>query len=526
MKELKFEELSIKQKLGMVFTPFLNSWAKSEPDEEFVLNLIKERALGSVWIQQGYRDAEVMLKRVKELADYPIIIMTDAESGIESSEGRYIVGRHSAISSTGDPKYAYAFGKVLGTKAHKMGYNMVCNPIVDILPGAIRSLGGDKEKVTKYAIAMARGMHDGGVMTIAKHYPGGSNPNKIDSHMTESISYDTKEELIESHLYPYKKLLDEGLLDGVMTGHKRMVNIDNNRPASLSKPVIDIIREMGFEGIAITDALCMMGIRAKYSEVEAKGYAIAAGNDLLLPFTQDNRVKFGRLVEAYEQGLIPDDMLDAAVRRVLAAQHKTTLLTDDAEISEEELRLFFDINKDNICAVTDEGLLPSIPRDGKHFFAMLVRNEMSIGADGKIDVDTFSSNWLYPEKVREKILDLFPNSRVEYIYEFPTQAQNTRILTQSLGCDELIFLTFTEPLSFVGEERLTHRIVTLIKALQHTDRLSTVVHFGNPLVLEELPHIPRLIIGSLSTENVDSCLEVLAGNYPTKGVLNCSPEFK
>jgi len=76
MKELKFEELSVRQKLGMVFTPFLNSWAKSEPDEEFVLSLIKERALGSVWIQQGYRDAEKMLKMVKELADYPIIIMT------------------------------------------------------------------------------------------------------------------------------------------------------------------------------------------------------------------------------------------------------------------------------------------------------------------------------------------------------------------------------------------------------------------------------------------------------------------
>lgn len=526
MKELKFEELSVKQKLGMVFTPFLNSWAKSVPDEEFVLELIKERALGSVWIQQGYRDAEEMLKRVKELADYPIIIMTDAESGIESSEGRYIVGRHSAISSTGDPKYAYAFGKVLGTKAHQMGYNMICNPIVDILPGKIRSLGGDKETVTEYALAMARGMRDGGVLTIAKHYPGGSNPNNIDSHMTESISYDTKEELIEEHLYPYKKLLDEGLLGGIMTGHKRMVNIDNTRPTSLSKPVIDIIREMGFDGVAITDALCMMGIRESYTDVEAKGFAIAAGNDLVLPFTQDNKVKFNKLVEAYEQGLIPDDILDAAVKRVLATQHKTTLLKNDAEISEEELNLFFSINKDNICAITDEGIAPNISKDGKHFFAMVIRNEMSIGADGKIDVDTFSSNWLYPEKVKEKILKLFPNSQVEYIYEFPTQAQNTRILSRSLGCDEFVFLTFTEPLSFVGEEKLTHRLVTLINALQYKNRLSTVVHFGNPLVLEDLPHIPRYIIGSLSTENVDSCLEVLAGNYPAKGVLTCSPKFK
>ena len=66
MKELVFEELSTKQKLGMVFTGFLNSWKKSEDNEEFLFELIKERALGTVWIQQGARDAEEMLEKVKE----------------------------------------------------------------------------------------------------------------------------------------------------------------------------------------------------------------------------------------------------------------------------------------------------------------------------------------------------------------------------------------------------------------------------------------------------------------------------
>ena len=203
MKELKFEELTLRQKLGMVFTPFLNSWKESKEDEEFIYDLIRERALGTVWIQQGHRNPENYLAKVKEIADYPIVIMTDAESGIVTPEGKFVVGRHSAISNTGDPKYAYAFGKVLGTLAHKMGYNMVCDPIVDILPGKIRSLGGDKETVTRYAIEMAKGLHDGGVMTIAKHYPGGGNPSHIDSHMAESVSFATKEELLDKWLYPY-----------------------------------------------------------------------------------------------------------------------------------------------------------------------------------------------------------------------------------------------------------------------------------------------------------------------------------
>ena len=96
--------------------------------------------------------------------------------------------------------------------------------------------------------------------------------------------------------------------------------------------------------------------------------------------------------------------------------------------------------------------------------------------------------------------------------------QNCRILEESLGCDELVFFTFIEFVAFLGPEHLTRRFVSLIRAMQHTNRVSTLVHFGNACVLEELPHIPRVIIGGNSEGSVDGCVEVLAGNYPAKGV--------
>lgn len=526
MKELKFEELSLRQKLGMTYTAFLNSWIKSEDHEEFIFELIKERALGAVWIQQGARDAEEMLAKVKELADYPILIVTDAESGIKNNEGEYLVGRHSAIGNAGDAKYAYAFGKVVGTVAHKMGYNMVCDPLLDMKKGHIRSLGTDKEQVSTLAAAEAQGLHDGGVLTIGKHYPGGNNPHEIDPHMTPSVTYNTKEELIDTAFYPYRKLMEKGLLDGIMTGHERCLNIDPDRPASMSKTVIDIIRELGFEGVAMTDALCMMGVRALYNDVEAKGYAIAAGNDTVLPFTADSRKDFAELCEAYDLGLIPDDALDAAVKRILATQHKTLSLPDDTEITAEEMELFNSIDKNGVYARTDEGVSTSISRDGKYFFAVMIRSEVEFDSDGKIDVDTFSSQWHYPLKIEKKIKELFPNAIVKFFHEFPRQSQNEGILAGSLGCDETIFLTFTEPLSFTGKEYLTRRLLTLIKAMQMTDRVSTVIHFGNPCVLEELPHIPRIIIGGVSEKSVEATLEVLAGNYPAKGVLSCEVDFQ
>ncbi len=514
MKELVFEKLTTRQKLGMTFTAVLHGAYRTKEDDEFVFDLIRNHSLGAVWIQQGSVNAQEQMAKVKAIADYPILIVTDAESGM----GEFRVGKHNAIGCTGSEKYAYAFGKSVGVIAREMGYNMVCDPVVDMCDGSMRSMGTDKHKVAAYAIAIARGMHDGGVLTMGKHYPGGTNENQIDSHMAESVSADTKEQLIDYSLYPYRKLNEEGLLDSIMVQHMRFYNIDPEHPATLSKPVIDIIRELGFDGIAMTDALCMMGIRAKFGDVLSKGLAVSAGIDLLLPYTWNNTEQFKQYCEAYEQGLVPDDMLDAAAKRVLAAQHKTTLLPQDTELTEEDIRIFHSINKDGVYTKVDKGISNTISRDGKHFFTVLAKQETDIASGGRVDVDTFSNGWHFPARITKKIQELFPNATVRVIHEFPSQGEMCHLLEDSLGCDELVFMTYSEQLAYTGKEHLTRRVVNLIEAMQLTNRISTLIHLGNPYVLEELPHISRCIFGGHSADSADTCLEVLAGEYPAKGV--------
>ncbi|MBE7043138.1 MAG: hypothetical protein E7399_06545, partial [Ruminococcaceae bacterium] len=319
IKELKLEDLSVKQKLGMTLTAFINGNRRTKEDDEFVLQLIKNHALGAVWVQQSNYKPQEIIDMVREAADYPILVVTDAESGM----GDYIIGKHNALGCADNEEQAYIFGKGLGITAKKMGYNIVCNPLLDIsTTGSVRSLGSDKERVAKLAAAEARGMKDAGILTLAKHYPGGNNPKQIDSHMAESYSEMTKEELIEESLYPYQYLMKEGLLDGLMVGHKKFPNIDPDYPSSLSKKVIDIIRELGFDGLATTDALCMMGILSKYGEVECKGLALAAGIDTVLPYHK-NEFSYQSLLTCYERGMISEERLDEAVRRVLQAQHKS-----------------------------------------------------------------------------------------------------------------------------------------------------------------------------------------------------------
>ena len=478
------------------------------------------------------------MARIKEAADYPILIFTDAESGL----GEYTIGKHNALGMADSEELAYAFGKVTAITAAKMGYNVVCNPILDICPGAgicgtnIRSLGSDKYRIAALGKAMARGMHDGGVLTVGKHYPspckkGGSKQRLVDSHMAESSSSVTKEELVEECLFAYTELMKEGLLDGIMTGHIRLENIDNEYPTSLSKKVIGVIRELGFDGFSITDALSMMGVVAKFGWENSKGLSVENGNDIALLWDPSNKRGFEAMYDCYEKGIISDERLDEATKVVLAAQHKIFQMQPKfTEITEEDKKNIERISTDSVYERKDNGVSSALSKDGKHHFIVLVANETDISDDGKVDVDTFAGGWhggwYNPKAIIDKLTKDFPNSDCTAIREFPTSWNIQCALEKSAGFDDVVFITYQDAAAYVGKECLTSRIVSLIDALQVTEKVSTVVHFGNPYVLEDLVHIPRIIVGGCASKSIDAAFEVLKGNYPAKGTLTYDVKFE
>ena len=521
MKELNLKDLTPIQKVGMTMCGRVYNRLDNTLDEEnlqYALDLIKNHSLGAIWVDQGIERFDETMKRIKETADYPILIVTDAESGFGADK----IGKHSAIGMTGSEELAYIFGKVTGNRARKAGYNIVCNPIVDMVTSncmcnmTMRAMGGDKEQVTRLAAAEIRGMHDAGVLSICKHYPSPNGDNEMDSHMAEGLSLETKEELLQYALYPYLELMKEDLLDGIMTGHYRLPNIDPDYPASLSEKVIGIIREQGFSGIAITDALIMMGIVAKFGRVDCNGLAIQNGNDLALTWSV-NKTCHEAMLSCYERGILTEDKLDIAVQRVLDAQHKTTLFAEYTELTAEELALYSRINTDGISAVADEGLECFIDKNGKHFIGVQYPNG-SVDVTGKISVDTFTTAWYKPQKIVEQLEKTFPNSKILLMNEFPSNLDNMHLVSDNVKYDDVVLITFIDGKAYQGEESFSGRFVTAVKAMQRTNRVSAILHFGNPFPIEQLPHIPRVIMGGQSETAVETGIKVLAGEYPAKGV--------
>jgi len=529
MRELNIEELSVRQKLGMCMTGHIYDYHRPGDalNTEYALNMIRNRCLGSIWVDPTIPDLAGTMAKIREAADYPMLIFTDAESGI----GEHLIGRHNALGCTGSEELAYMFGKVTAVTARQMGYNVVCNPILDmtcintVCGTNVRSIGSDKYEVARLAKAIARGMHDGGVLTVGKHYPGTKGDGTIDSHMAEVTAPETAEQLLDYNLFPYLEMMKEDLLDGVMTQHARIPNVDPDYPASLSKKVIGLIRDQGFDGFAITDALVMMGVAAKFGAQACKGLSIANGNDMALTWGP-NKEGYEAICESYDNGVIDEERLNEAVRRVLEAQHKTIAPPKYTSLTAEELEKFDSINRDSTYAITDEGVPTAISREGRHYFAVLTPNEVTVNDQGKVNVDTFRNSWYQPQTIMDQLTSLFPNSTAVAINEFPSAAQNMHLLERSVDYDDVIFITYMDCQAYVGLERLTPRIISLIQALQVTSRVSTVVHFGNPFVLEDLEHIPRVLIGGLSADSVRYTLEILAGMYPAKGVLTYDVNLK
>ena len=513
-KELRLEELTHEQKLGMVLcTNAQPHFSEGEIDK--LLNMIREHRLGAVWVSRGATGRNEIIKRIREVADYPILIVGDAEQGYD--EYKFPAAR--ALGATGyNEDMAYAYGRVVGYELCSLGFNAMNGPVVDLSDNSMRHMGTDADAVARLGCAIVRGLHDSGIFSIAKHYPGPGDA-MVDTHMQEGRNDRPLDELLAYDLTPYLRMMDEGLLDGIMPGHRIISAVDNERIASLSKKVMGLLRNRGFEGVSLTDALSMMGGVLKYGQREPSGMCIAAGNDLALPWNVSCEVGYEYLKEGYEKGLFTDEDLDTAVRHVLLAQHKANLLYEAATAPKaEDYKTFARIPSGCVSAHYAEGVEKAIPKDGHHLFVILTERDLKEDIPAP-DAPPFANEWFYPHTVQDMVKAIFPNSDCTFLPEYPSAANNIRLFDKQISYDSVVYITSHRMQAYLGRDCLTERVLAVMRALQSTNRISAVLHFGNPHVMDDVPRCDRFILGYTTEECVEYALHVLAGEAEAGGTI-------
>jgi len=515
MKNLRIEDLSTEQKVGMLLC---SRTFKTEEDIEFTVQLIRNHALGCVQVPVFRPD---IMERIKEAADYPILIITDMEMGFPTSQLPPIP--LMSLAACDNPAYYRSFARAVVADAKKAGYNGTWNPNVD-LGASQRRISDDPWKVAKGAEEISRVYANNSFMNCGKHYPGGSH--RFDSHMANTASYTTKEELLNERMIPYFHLMEKGLLDSVMVGHSVYADIDPENPATLSKKVIDLIRDRGFDGIVWTDSLAMMAILQKYGEENILGLAVAAGNDIVLPnYRTPAKKNYEMLLQNYRDGAFTEERLNEAVRRVLAAQAKVGAEPPHAEPFTEEDRVnYYKIAEDCITAITDPGVDAALPADNKDRLFIIINNQVS--GVKEISQETIVRDWYRPYDIEAKIHEEFPEAETIFLPEFPTAKDNERVLVAATKHKEVVFVTFCNARPYQGTDCLTRRVEAVINALIVSGKVSAVLHCGNPGGTLEIDHVPRRLFGYLIPESLLHAIEVLAGKLPAKGTLPFKMKFK
>jgi beta-N-acetylhexosaminidase len=231
----------------------------------------------------------------------PLFVMADQEGG-EVAHLSPLIEPLPALSSLvaqGMDKLeerAYAYGKRQGRDMAALGINMNLSPVVDLKPAEKshwlnlrtlierRAIAGDPAIVARVASAYGAGLQASGILPTVKHFPGLGRV-QADTHLARaSLTLGAGKQA--SDWLPFREVTARTGA-AMMLAHVCLTDIDPERPASLSRKLIDgVLHKAGgaswdYQGLLITDDLNMLAV---YQDGigRAASQALDAGVDLVL----------------------------------------------------------------------------------------------------------------------------------------------------------------------------------------------------------------------------------------------------
>ena len=324
-----YSSLTTEEKVSQLFV----NWVSPEQSNfDEVKKLVVEEKIGGLIFSIGTTKSHIdWLNKFQSLAKTPLLISMDAEWGpAQRLSDVFAHPWNMTLGAIQDNSLVREISKRMAEQNKALGVHFNFSPSVDVNNNSKnpiignRSFGEDPFNVYNKAKAYIQGHKDVGVYTSIKHFPGHGDTDK-DSHKTLPIINGNMNRLNNVELFPFKKLIDDGLAESVMLAHLSVPAIDKNYPSSLSsKTVSKLLREKyNFSGITVTDALDMKGV-LQDPNINVDLRAFEVGNDILLMSTSvSSGVKV--ITDSYNKGRISEARLSRSVKKILSLKAKSGL---------------------------------------------------------------------------------------------------------------------------------------------------------------------------------------------------------
>lgn len=451
----------------------------------------------------------------------PLLICIDQENGIvrRLGEGTTYFPGSMLIGATGNKKYAYDIGLATGRELQALGINWNLAPVVDVNNNpdnpviGVRSYGEDKDQVADYAAMNIRGMHDAGIITTLKHFPGHGDTDS-DSHLKLPIISHSMERLEAIELKPFRACMKAGA-DTVMSAHvyfKALVS--EEKPATLAKEVMTgLLRDqLGYEGVVTTDCMEMNAIAETYGTVEGAARAVEAGVDVvMISHTHElQKEAIRHLANRVEEGIIPLESIEVSYKRVMALKDK--YLSWDAIDNnqrlqpivgcKEHLALAKEAFRAGITICKNDGILPLSLDDDKLLFIDSTNSHIT-GVEDKKFAD---------HSLRGALTKLVPTLEVMRINRQPSEEEKANVLQVLEKFDKVIFSTFN-----INKDST---ILPIIHELCHRGIKVIVIAMRNPYHLAYMQGVNGFIATyEWTSTGLDIAAKALFGMEQVTGTL-------
>ena len=275
---------------------------------------------------QSESQIKEVLANTTSYSRFPLFLAVDEEGGKVARVAEALklenVGNMAQIGSTGDATQAYNAMQKVGNYLTEYGFNLNFAPVADVLTNSNnvsigdRSFGNDANMVSNMVVSAVKGLQETGVTACMKHFPGLGDAG-TDTHNGLAVVNKTMEELKETELVPFIAGIEAGV-DMIMIGHVSLPQITgDNTPATISEEIISNLlrKELGFDGVVITDAMNMGAITKYYKAKDVATLALTAGADMIL-MPENFELAYKGVLEAVQNGTLSEERIDDSLTRV------------------------------------------------------------------------------------------------------------------------------------------------------------------------------------------------------------------
>ncbi len=499
--------MTLREKVAQMVMPYIPGGQPRTGSLEWrrARKLVREEKVGGVIVGVGSgTGTAAWLNTLQRLSAVPLLAAADLEWGPGTRlKGGTVLPLNMAMAAAGGPELAREAGRITGEEARAAGLQMTFAPVADVNVNPdnpvinTRSYGADARRVAKCVAAFVEGARSAGLLSVAKHFPGHGD-TETDSHLGLPVVGLDRARLDTVELVPFAAAIGAGVA-GVMTAHIAVPALEpdgRRRPATLSPPIVTgLLRDsLGFDGLVVTDALIMGGVRKWADGGTVAVQAVEAGADVLLE-PMDAKETIDAVVAAVDSGRIEAGRIDASVRRILAAKEAAGLdrrrTVDVAAaaraLGSPEHRAFARMAAARSITLVRRGAsFPAVLDDGP------LRRVVVVAYDD-------------PKK-RElgdglaKALEARGGMvTVRRLWRRSSPAEVAGADSATAGADVVVFATYASTAPWKGTTGLPTDVAALAERL--AERGALVVSFGDPYVLGQVPGAGTYILAWTDTQD-------------------------